>query len=362
MNNPTDEHGVISSSSFYGEYHGHPIGDLEVLDKHLRSKGKSIIYLAGDSSADNKYWFSQQGRALNGYEAVLRPPTSTRDVAYNINAELVERSLGERFACINCAVEESKVASRDAGCLLPQDQFIRDHIQPDDMLVVSVGGNDIALATSPCTIASMLSLICCSTTSCISRCSCGCHIPFVCDPFCCGGSCIGCLSNCCACPQGLGYFIHLFKTKIENYLLNLVKIKKPKVIGVCMIYYPSEAAGGWADRVLGVLGYDEDPAKLQTLIRTIFEMATSRIVIPGVRVVGIPLFEVLDGKSEADYEQRVEPSSSGGEKMAKFILKRVLASEGEEGYQASAGGEEGDAATKIHKPTAAADMGLRNRT
>lgn len=92
-----------------------------------------------------------------------------------------------------------------------------------------------------------------------------------------------------------------------------------------MIYYPCETANGsWADRTLGVLGYDKDPVKLQALIRIVFELATSRIKIPGVHVVGIPLFEVLDGKNVSDYEQRVEPSAAGGEKMAKFILQKVL--------------------------------------
>lgn len=242
-----------------------------------------------------------------------------------MNAELVERSLGHRYAVINCAVEESKVSSRDCGSLLPQDQFIRDHIRSDDILVVSVGGNDIALALSPCTIASMLSVICCTTASCIEACGCGCAVPCSGDLCPCGGACIGCVSNACAFPPGLGYFIHLFEVRIRSYIMNMISRRKPKVVAVCMIYYPCEATGGsWADGVLGVLGYNSNPAKLQALIRKIFKLATSRIRIPGVRVVGVPLYEVLDGKCKGDYEQRVEPSASGGVKMGKFILDHVL--------------------------------------
>ena len=323
----------INANHFYGTYHGHPVDQLEELEIHLRQSHQGIIYLAGDSSADNKYWFGTKGKAINGYESILRPPTSVKDVAYCINEGLLGRDLGADYACINCAVEESKISSRDCGSLLPQDRFIRDHIRTGDILVVSVGGNDIALALNPCTIASMLSLICCTTKNCLATCSIGRDIPFVCDPFCCGGSCIGCLSNSCACPPGLGYFIHLFKTRIENYLLNLTKKCKPKTIGICMIYYPCEAAGGsWADNVLGVLGYDKDPEKLQSLIRIVFELATKRINIPGVHVVGIPLFEVLDGKNEQDYVQRVEPSASGGVKMAEFILDKVISVEQEKNH------------------------------
>ena len=215
---------MIPFAGFYNTYHGHPPEDLERLERHLRGKGKNIIFLAGDSSADNKYWFSDKAKALNGYESIIRPPTSKRDVAHCLNAELLRRRR-EDFAAVNCAVEESKVSSRDCGALLPQDCFIRDHISIEDMLIVSVGGNDIALASSPCTITSMLALLCCSSTGCIDRCSMGCDIPLVCDPFCCGGSGIGCLSNCCACPPGMGYFIHLFKTRIENYSRSLLTDK-----------------------------------------------------------------------------------------------------------------------------------------
>jgi hypothetical protein len=253
------------------------------------------------------------------------PPISNRDIAHCLNQELVNMSKGTEYAAINCAVEESKISSRDSARLLPQDEFVRDHISDNDILLISVGGNDIALATNPCTIISMLTLICCSTTSCISNCSCGCDIPIVGDPICLGGSCLGCMSNCCAFPIGLGYFIHLFKTKLENYVKNLIKNKRPKVIGICMIYFPFEDSGNsWADTVLGILGYDKNPKKLQSLIKTIFELAIKRISIPGSRVVAIPLYDVLDGKCKKDYVQRVEPSAEGGIKMSRFILRHLL--------------------------------------
>jgi hypothetical protein len=44
--------------------------------------------------------------------------------------------------------------------LRPQDKFIRDNISSNDVLIVSVGGNDIALAPAPCTILSIAGLLC----------------------------------------------------------------------------------------------------------------------------------------------------------------------------------------------------------
>ena len=90
---------------------------------------------------------------------------------------------------------------------------------------------------------------------------------------------------------------------------------------VCMLYFLDEkSTGSWADRTLGLLNYSNNPQKVQSLLRRLFILATSKIKIPGCRVVPLPLFEALDGKETADYVQRVEPSASGGEKMASLLV------------------------------------------
>ena len=90
-----------------------------------------------------------------------------------------------------------------------------------------------------------------------------------------------------------------------------------------MIYYPSEAVDptAWASQTLQLLGYDADPAKLQLLIRTVFEaIARSGIHIQGTEIVPFPLFDVLDPTDPADYVARVEPSVVGGRKMAEALF------------------------------------------
>lgn len=156
----------VSKSSFYNEYYGHKISDLTTIHRHLRQNHQQMIYPAGDSSMDNKYWFTEEGRAVNGYEAVLEPPISRQDIAYWMNREIVKRNFSSHYAAINCAVEHATIGSKCCG-LSPQDEFLRDHIDMNDVLVISIGGNDVALAPAPCTILSMLSLLCCSTTDCI---------------------------------------------------------------------------------------------------------------------------------------------------------------------------------------------------
>ena len=327
----TMEDQKLSSSAFYNEYHGHRVVDLEIVRAHLLKLDEKVrlIYLAGDSSLDNKFWFTDEGDAVNGYELLLNPPVSRKDIAYWMNVESQRRGLYGQWATINCSVEESTIGSRACCRLLEQDRFIRDNLGRDDVLVISVGGNDIALHPSCCTAVSTLSLVCCTSTSCLKHLSCGCAIPV--DDCCagCGCSLLSCL---CAFPPGMGYFIHLFGTRIQSLVSRMTSTTRPRLIVICMIYFLDEKPGNsWAEWVLRLLGYNSNPEKLQEIIRQVFRLATQRIRVPGSEVVAVPLFETLDGKNTADYCQRVEPSAQGGEKMGKQLMDAILGAQQQQG-------------------------------
>jgi hypothetical protein len=322
---PPQQHSMdrINTDLFYDEYHGHKIPHLRSVLHALKTttstKDKSIIYTAGDSSLDNKYWFNNTTDAVGAYRNVLDPPIMKPDVTYWINKLAIERELP--FTAINTAVEATTLNQRACCSLLKQDKFIKRNIRENDVLVVSIGGNDIALMPAPCTICNMILLQCCTPISCIKKTKPCCSIP--CDDCCC--SCgFGCLAACTtsfpACC--MGYFYHLFRTRIEVYIKNLTSGSyRPKKIIIAMIYYPDEMeTGSWADGTLGILGYNSNPSKLQLLIKKVFEDAVSKIKIPGSEVIPLPLFRYLDGKNTNDYCQRVEPSPSGGKKMANQIL------------------------------------------
>lgn len=309
----------ISSSRFYGEYHGHRVEDLEILLPRLRDTSDSLIWTAGDSSLDNKYWFNDSREAVGAYKEVLEPPTSVCDVTYWLNYLAVDGSSRPTIATINTAVEATTLNERTRR-LRPQDQFLRDNIREDDTLVVSIGGNDVALAPTPCTIINMFGLLSLPTTCIDNPVSCG-AVP--CDDCCCG--CGASFLSCgCTLPPCAGYFRHLFGVRVEHYIRQLTSKTKPKKVLVCMIYYPDEnLEPSWANKALGALGYNTNPAKLQAMIRTTFANATSNIRIAGTEVVAVPLFHVLDGKRSDDFVARVEPSAIGGRKMAEFILDFV---------------------------------------
>jgi hypothetical protein len=298
----------ISSSRFYYEWKGHTIRDLAAFRNITLAErpDKPIVYLAGDSSLDNKYWVDRSGTSVAGaipdiYHKTLNNPAPKPDVAFWMN-----HILGDRATCINTAVEESMLRDRD-DTLLPHDEFIRDNIRPSDILIVSVGANDVALRPNNSTIRHMLQLAWLTSRSSLEDHS----------------------------ASSLTYFKQLFGTKIQSYIIRLTEETKPRAVVVCMIYFPLEAVLGqtsWADTQLKALGYNSYPGQLQAAIRAMYEIATKEIRVQGTRVVPCALHEVLDGKTAGDYTARVEPNEEGGRKMAARFCKlvdRVLGDGGE---------------------------------
>ncbi|KAL3918567.1 MAG: hypothetical protein SGPRY_005965 [Prymnesium sp.] len=286
---------MVSAHAFYASYFGHEPELLEAVLSDLRHAGegeeRSCIFLAGDSSLDNN-------PAVNGYERVLAPPEQKCDVAFWLNQEAVRRGRRDLFA-LNTAVEATSLNDRAFCHLLPQDALIRRRIQPRDFLIVSVGGNDLALVPVIATILNIVPLLCCTPISLIER-------GFACPPNshvdcgCLGCGLPGCVVGLCGCPPGLAYFADLFGNRVQNYVERVLGSTRPRKVIVCMYYF------------------------LDAAIRRVFEVGTSKICIPGTEVIALPLFRVLDGSDTNDYIQRVEPSPRGGAKMARALMDAVL--------------------------------------
>ena len=63
--------------------------------------------------------------------------------------------------------------------------------------------------------------------------------------------------------------------RTQMYIEALTSKTRPQKILVCTIYYPGvDNVPSWANDALGALGYNQNPAKLQLLIRKVFEEAT----------------------------------------------------------------------------------------
>lgn len=343
----THDEKKISSPEFYREYYGHQIDHLEQIFETLvasrRRNGEvvRVIFLAGDSSMDNKHWIPREYiAACNGYEDVLSPPRFVADIAAHINTaiatdgvavrhpvacsdsgnagsnedrseagqsvEASARRCATRTVCINAAVEESTISMRAKGSrLLPQDAFIRDRVTEDDVIIVSVGGNDVALKPTLRTILAM---------GWLTRFSFYKNIV--------GGSAWGLDTMCkLCCVDVMGYFRALTSVRPAGLLIPAV------------IYYPdmNSNAPSWANVVLKAIGYNKDPKRVHAVIDRIFLKTQSRLGeknadewMPRVRrCVPVAMSRVLDGRCSEDYVARVEPSVQGGRKLASFFLQKI---------------------------------------
>ncbi len=291
----------INTSRFYFEWKGHTISDATAFRATTLSlrPNKPIIYLAGDSSLDNKYWVPSSGPEEEPlpvdvpeiYRAALDRPYPRPDVAFWLN-----HFLGKSATALNLAVEASTLKERETE-LLEHDEFIKDNIRAEDILIVSVGANDIALRPTFATIRHLLRLAWLLPRWSLER------------------------------GWFLGHFVNMFKDQVEAYVSKIVEKQKPRAVIVCMIYFPLEAGlskeAGWADPQLKALGYNWFPRQLQTAITKMYELATKQVQIPGVQVVPCALYEAMDGKNSEDYTARVEPSAEGGRKMA-LQLKEIV--------------------------------------
>jgi len=288
----------MDSYSFYNFYTGHSLTHLQILYNTIKklTPQSKIVYLAGDSSLDNKFWILDEKtkKAVNYYQLVLNPPEMKPDICYHLNYLL----RGSHYICINCAVEESTLLERTQRNLLIQDVFIQKHLKNQDILIVSVGGNDIVYKPTFATLYNLVLLLSFNSIENLKK-----------NPRKC---------------WGFKHFIYLFKDQMTQYIKDLIVLQKPKIIVVCMFYYPDEnLAGGWADDALAYLGYNTNPEKLQIIIQQIYKYAIEQISISGVQIVALPMFEILDSKSTQDYVEGVEPSNLGGRKIAKIFAEII---------------------------------------
>ena len=299
----------INPLPFYAEWAGHPLPDLTIVHSVFRANrhDKPIIWLAGDSSLDNKAWIPSSGpggeplpaAVPDIYSTFLDPVKPKPDVSFWLNDYLRDAA-----TCLNAAVEATTLRERDWR-LLAHDEFVRNHIQPQDIVIVSVGANDIALSPTATTMRHMAQLAWLTPRRSIE-----------------GGS-----------ASSLTHFKHMFGPQTQDYVSRLVEKRKPRAVIVCTIYYPLEASAGaqpgWAETQLKMLGYNSNPGQLQAAIKKMYEQATSTIRIEGTTVIPCALFEAMDGKMKEDYTARVEPSVQGGKKMAGLLhghLSDILSS------------------------------------
>lgn len=284
----------IDCNRFYDNYYGHRIEDLEYIVKYSKQRFESIIYLTGDSTLDNKYWLNERIPMHEKLREVMNReyPKCRPDIAHCINTLIDPLTV-----CINCAVEEATVESKSYIGLNAQDLIVMDNLNENDILVVSICGNDIALKPTLMTIFAIGSLLYCTPNSVVKS-----------------GYAIQ-----------LWYLMRKFRNLLMYYIKELTSKTKPRAIILCSIYYPCIFGRGWADKFLNMINYTNNPLKIHSLIDHIHSDITKSICLDdSIKIYPLELSKVLDFNDESDYVSRVEPSYIGGMKIANAITNIIF--------------------------------------
>jgi hypothetical protein len=144
---------IPSIENFYENEFGHKKEDLNFLyGKIYEDRAREFIFLAGDNTFDNKILnnletveINDVDKKLRGYEKVFSK--CKPDVAYQMNKLLISNTIQrEPIACINCASKNNKIGLKyinNKKIVNTQEEFIQEKISENDILIVSIGLNDI---------------------------------------------------------------------------------------------------------------------------------------------------------------------------------------------------------------------------
>ena len=290
-------------NKFYNNWSGH----LKIhLDAILTIEEESPkIFLAGDSSLDNKAWIKDDQskkikyKDLFGYYKKILNETNpaVQDVAYCINDKIRKDGELKKYVCINTSVEATTLTTSDGDGkfksrfdennnikLLEQDQIIQENITQQDILVISIGGNDVAFNANKYKNKNDND------------------------------------------NDIIEILISLFE-KIKIYIDALVKKQKPKKVIICMYYFfDLKNSLTWANNILNNLEYDTNPDRVKKLLISLYHTVIRDMKIDGMNkenVIGLPLYRYMDGTDTNDYDNRVEPSVEGGKKIAKAVFDAI---------------------------------------
>ena len=156
------------------------------------------------------------------------------------------------------SVEASTAADRHEFGLLPQDEFIRDRLTEDDYVVMSVGGNDVALAPTVATAVN-LALLVFSPHWLIA---------------------IGL-------APGYHHLLGWFYEVLFSYARKLCAKVRPKKLIVNFIYFPDESPPGWADATLALLLYPTYPTAFPLGFPSLLLLYQLSSLPPGPRQDGL---------------------------------------------------------------------------
>ena len=283
----------ITPDKFYSDTNGHSPKYLQTICNKFR-QNKNFVFLAGDFTLDNKKAISKYVEAVNGYEEILHPPESIPDITFHLNT--FSSKLDNKNLIINCTTGNNTLNEHDFSSKISmnqQDQIIIDNIKQDDILVISIGSNDI-ISKPTGDFISRLMKVCPDQTEYVNY-------------------------------DELKYFAEYFYNNILTYIKQLCIKNVPKLIIICGAYFPSITKGKsmWSNQVLDLIDYNVYPSKLQSVLSYLYNESLTKINIDGYNIKYITYSDILDGSDDDYYYNRLYLSNKGGYILSKKLWKFI---------------------------------------
>jgi hypothetical protein len=270
---------MINDVEFYGRP-GHLISHLTTIQEQFEADYRPIVYLLGDSILNNQSYLDKTMlAAVNGYEKILcdedgNPGKMLPDVCYYLSKLMADN--GKPYAVINSAIDKTWLETRKNNLTI-HDMFVANRFIRRDVLVISIGADDLTVNPSLKTLWNLATL------------------------------------NYFNSRRALDYFVRMFRDNTQIYVNKLLENSnvKPSKIVLCMFFYPNRQQTR-----------SSRPEILEAAIQQLHK-SISQVTVPGVEIVACPLYEALDSNSADDYHDRLTPSRKGGKKIAKKLYQII---------------------------------------
>lgn len=269
----------LDNEKYYITYDGHLPEHIQYIRNKYLEKGKNkFVYLTGESLFDNKRYIKTKSDTI--YKNIFEKEYVLNDIENQLNVKLLYD-----YVCLNCSYSDSSLTDRNKR-IYENDNFVRDNISTDDMLLIGLNGSDFFERTNQ----DLVSKISYTLEHPVEENK---SLLFICE------------------------YIH---DNLKKYIDNLTKFQYPGKIIVFCYLYPSENEDKALDTIFNLNGYKKRPTRFKNMLNFIFKY----LILKFKDIKFIQLDKVISCKDNSLYSGKLRLNEKGGDILTNSIIKEIF--------------------------------------